>query len=349
MAKCTVCGKRGLFLRVNDDGLCADCEARWQAKLAEERRQKALQEKLDEERRQDALQKKRAKEAEERQMKEENEKKTGSIDVASIPLNINVTYGGRTESGPITTSYRSPLAAARRGLFYCEGEPNLYNISDDDFRLVIFLMYFAGWQVTEDNRGSYDMKMLFPHPLTMFDDLLHRGWIVPPDPAVSLSHMTVPKLKEFAAEHGVSLKSSKKSDIIACILENAPASDLNDYAASNWYAELTAQGFHMLRSLYNERIDVMLRVSRLVQTGNTKAADLVAAAYWHKRAILTHPSIIPDIPPFTSFSPIEATVITAKTYFMGDDLIKIFMDYWGEHEDVVMHRGILEYLLQDKL
>ena len=39
MAKCKLCGKKGLFLRVSSDGFCSDCVARIQAtKLAEEKR-----------------------------------------------------------------------------------------------------------------------------------------------------------------------------------------------------------------------------------------------------------------------------------------------------------------------
>lgn len=325
MAKCAQCGRRGLFLKVNSFGRCAECEAQWQAKQEEVRRQQELRVS-------------QSREAEKRQKKEEAAKPVASVDTIY-----------RSHSDSVTTSYRSPLAAARRGLFYCEGEPNLYNVSDEEYRLAIFLMYFAGWQVMNENRGSYDMQQLFPRPLEEFNALLQHGWIAPPNPESSLSRMTVSELKAFASEQGISVKGAKKADLLKSLLDSAPAAVLSEYAAAHWYADLTPQGYSVLRSLYNERIEIILRVSRLLLAKEKKAAELAAAAYWHKRSILTHPSIVLDIPEGIVLTHVEACTLAAKAYFMNDNLIKVFIDYWGEHDGVVMHRGIAEFLFHELL
>lgn len=72
MAKCIVCGKKGLFLRVNSSGRCADCESAYQAQLQEEARKKQEALQAQQERERIERKKKEAEEAERRRIEEEN-------------------------------------------------------------------------------------------------------------------------------------------------------------------------------------------------------------------------------------------------------------------------------------
>ncbi len=190
----------------------------------------------------------------------------------------------------------NPLQKDRRGLFHVKSAPPL-DPRGEAFRRAIFLSYFAGWRIRDDNDGSYEMKMAFPDPVPINAELDRSGWILPPDPRASLARLKVDELKAFAADRGVTVKGTKPC-MIESIVDQCPAADLAAYALDHRYYEPSPLGFRVLRALYNDRVRAELRVTAAISAGLDDEAYRIAVGYW-----ATHPAFgsrdvypVPDYP-----------------------------------------------------
>lgn len=306
MAKCVHCGKRGLFLRVDSNGLCDLC--------AERARRDALM---------------------------VSQEEAARVKVVPTTAVSAVVFHPKSASGEVTTTYRSPLASARRGLFYCVGDPDMYSYSEDDFLLSIFLMYYAGWSFSDCDNGAYDMKMLFPRPTEELSALDRLGWIIPPDAQSSLEKLTIPDLKAFCDAHNLENPKGKKADMIEHILDTAPSSLLEKYAAAHRYVMPSDLGYHVLRSLYNERIALELSVSDALAHGTDADALAIAKEYRKRRPVMG--STIQDLMLSVPRTSDMVCLVIACRLLGVECMTKVFAQYYIEHPDAVMHDGIASY------
>lgn len=311
MAKCVKCGRKGLFLRLDSAGLCADCAR--QAQLERDAKMAQL-----------------AKAA-----RPTAEPPRKPVTITIKPISVTVTSSVSTigtisrspTDVPPSTYLRSPLQKDRRGLFDVPGAPDLLDSPDEDILLVIFLMYYIGWPVAGVGGSAFDIRTFFPNPQATLNELYRREWIIHSDVRAVLERQTVGTLRGFADSHHVAVPKGKKAVIIDRIMAGVDADSLEAFRAEHDFIQPSSAGFHMLRSIYNERVKYECGIANAFMSGDMETAFSLHAEYFKRRPYLVGQ-------PYEFFAPpssFAGALDDVASRLRGINCTAQFIEYFEKH------------------
>ena len=144
---------------------------------------------------------------------------------------------------------RSPRNSGVREMAFYNGFPDLRIFDNNEYRHIVLLALLA----------SGGLAGPFVHLFRNNEDLIgcesrlwKMGFLVESDMRTTLYNSTCEDLSALLASKDIPSTGKRKADLVTSILENVPASSIQEFCAARKGHEPSDLGYWMIRSLYND-------------------------------------------------------------------------------------------------
>lgn len=257
MAKCNQCGKRGLFLRVDSQGRCANCADVFRS----------------------------------------SPRPTAATDVSpvvkippvTVPTLVHFPFPP-VRQGASFYPLRQPHAVALRVIRDTDGFADFSTFDADELKRTYFAMSQAGKSTdpAKDYQLNYVCRNLFKDIPATIRRLFDDDYFVRENLEDAIKRCTVSDLGDFAASHGL-VRKGTKATLVERILTSIDPAEVSAFVEPRRVFVLGHHGAVMVRTLYNDYYAHATTANNMLREAKGSIANArlyvslcgAASSYWH--------------------------------------------------------------------